>query len=133
MVISASSVTTEKKEKCKCKKLSKSFSTEMILGRYLSSLITEKKYFTYEKDKEHMLYKSALTMTSDERPAGFALASESGVRLPLAHLNTLRVSCHNATEGETSQSIEKKLRRQDRKRIDDSIKDSKKCRNAFIL
>ncbi|GBC26081.2 hypothetical protein RIR_jg17225.t1 [Rhizophagus irregularis DAOM 181602=DAOM 197198] len=62
MVISASSVTTEKKEKLQMQEVIEEFSTEMILGRYLSSLITE--------------------------------------RSILPHLNTLRVSCHNATEGE---------------------------------
>ncbi|CAG8441167.1 7979_t:CDS:2 [Rhizophagus irregularis] len=42
MVISASSVTTEKKEKLQMQEVIEEFSTEMILGRYLSSLITER-------------------------------------------------------------------------------------------
>uniref|UniRef100_U9SGH5 Uncharacterized protein n=1 Tax=Rhizophagus irregularis (strain DAOM 181602 / DAOM 197198 / MUCL 43194) TaxID=747089 RepID=U9SGH5_RHIID len=49
MVISASSVTTEKKEKLQMQEVIEEFSTEMILGRYLSSLITERSILRMKK------------------------------------------------------------------------------------
>ncbi|CAG8559466.1 17256_t:CDS:10, partial [Dentiscutata heterogama] len=98
--------------------------------------------FTYEKDKEHMFYKSALTMISDEQaqlcllnfevkymrcvipqPAGFVLAGERGVRLPSALLNILHVSCHDAIgwREKISQSVDNFWSEIEKKHLKDNI------------
>ncbi|CAG8710083.1 9928_t:CDS:10 [Cetraspora pellucida] len=113
--------------------------------------------FTYEKDKEHLLYRSALISISTEQaqtclltfePAGFVLAGERGVHLPSAPLNILHVSCHDATDWKRERSsksvgnfwneieknrlndnIEKSSLEYINETISDAVKDSKTARN----